>query len=407
MAFDGSVIEEDQTLAEARALEVGSEVTVQGIVTNVPGAFGNKSIYFEDETAGAMIYTKTLDESIQLGSKIKVIGTTSEYNGQFQIGMTSIELIDVDTHEVTPQVVTATEIGEATEAELVQLSGVVVKSLTADNYGNALLDVEHEGTTVNVKLDSRSGDDFTKLSAEIAVEDIITVTGIVSDYKGAYRLNARSVADFVKGTIVEDQTLEEARGLELGSEVTVTGIVTNTPGAFGNMSIYFEDETAGAMIYTKALDESIQKGSKIKVIGTTSEYKGQFQINMTSIELVDDVTYELEPQVIDETLVGETTEAELVKLESAYIVEMAFDQYDNAYLDLDVNGVTLEAKLDSRSGQGYEDLSQIYEIGDEINVMGIVSDYEGVYRLNLRSLDDVSVIEVPQAEIENFRSCYL
>jgi hypothetical protein len=89
-------------IADARMEPLGTEVTVEAIVTRTRGAF----TYAQDETAGITIrqtssaFRDSINTgAIRTGTKVRVSGTTSEFNGLFQINqgaITSWEIVSQD-----------------------------------------------------------------------------------------------------------------------------------------------------------------------------------------------------------------------------------------------------------------------------------------------------------------------
>lgn len=74
---------ETATIAEARAA-VGTDRTVliQGTVTTLPGSWGGKAFYVQDETAGVYVFSSSAEAgSLAVGDIVSITGKTSLYSG--------------------------------------------------------------------------------------------------------------------------------------------------------------------------------------------------------------------------------------------------------------------------------------------------------------------------------------
>ena len=129
-------------IADVRAGGTGQVVTVTGIVTRAQG----RSSFLQDETAGISLFQTSgaLRDAIDAGDvaagdSLTVTGTTSEFNGLFQIGdITSFTVLSRDNDLPMLQRVTLAEIaanGEEYESELIE-----VRNLTITDDGDGLFD---------------------------------------------------------------------------------------------------------------------------------------------------------------------------------------------------------------------------------------------------------------------------
>ncbi|MEN9839781.1 MAG: hypothetical protein RL177_1260, partial [Bacteroidota bacterium] len=126
-------------IADARALPLGSVVTVEGVVTRVKGNF----LYFQDATAGltlrqtsGALFDAMAAGTIVPGTRLKVTGKTSEFRFLRQINQPSSTVNDLASFEImgtspvpAAQVVTLSELqanGEAYEAELVRVNNATI-----------------------------------------------------------------------------------------------------------------------------------------------------------------------------------------------------------------------------------------------------------------------------------------
>lgn len=180
------------TIAEARAKTAGTTVTVEGVVTTEPGAFGGQSFYLQDETGGLYVFQST--SGFHAGDKVKVTAATALYNSEF-------ELTDIVTIEKTgtadiPAPVEATTVTDNNQGQLIQLKDVTVENIvSATPVGSFEFDaVAADGTSTHVRVDTRTG--VTESSFPYAAGDKINVTGVAAIFKDVYQLKPRNLNDF-------------------------------------------------------------------------------------------------------------------------------------------------------------------------------------------------------------------
>ncbi|HWQ30404.1 MAG TPA: CehA/McbA family metallohydrolase [Negativicutes bacterium] len=187
------------SLSEAKNMTPGSAVIVEGKVTTVPGSFGGKSFYMQDGTGGALIYPDTLDIAPAIGNAVRVVGTTKDYNGKFEIIPQKIEIIDTGTAEPDAKAISLGAVGEENEGILVKLSDVRVQKIESDSYKNATITITAGTVTGTVRLDSRTG--YSSDNLTMAVGDLVNITGIVEQSSTtSYRVMLRDIYDITAST---------------------------------------------------------------------------------------------------------------------------------------------------------------------------------------------------------------
>lgn len=146
--------EPGMTIAEARAAGVGAFVTVEGIVSRGQGAF----TYFQDATAGLSIrqthgdfYAALADGSISTGTRIRVSGTISEFQGLLQINEGDLEsfLILEQDVEIVPQIITLEDLqGDSHQGQLVQVDGLTTTATGSWNSASNYTVTDASGTAI-------------------------------------------------------------------------------------------------------------------------------------------------------------------------------------------------------------------------------------------------------------------
>ncbi|MET3938166.1 DNA/RNA endonuclease YhcR with UshA esterase domain [Paenibacillus sp. PvP094] len=180
------------TIAEARSKTAGTTVTVEGVVTTEPGAFGGQSFYLQDETGGLYVFQST--SGFHAGDKVKVTAATALYNSEFEL--TDIVAIEKTGTADIPAPVEATTVTDNNQGQLIQLKDVTVENVvSATPVGSFEFDaVAADGTSTHVRVDTRTG--VTESSFPYAAGDKINVTGVAAIFRDVYQLKPRNLNDF-------------------------------------------------------------------------------------------------------------------------------------------------------------------------------------------------------------------
>ena len=169
-------------IATVRAqTETGYKYTIEGIVTSNASGYDKDTaffdcIYVQDATGGICCFP--VAGNFKLGDRVRITGTTDFYQGEPELQVSSIELID-EGNEVTPTEVTAAEINDrSAEGKLVTLKGVVVSFEKANDLVQTIMVRDAAGNVARVFIDG-----YITTSTEVenlALGAEVTVTGLAS-----------------------------------------------------------------------------------------------------------------------------------------------------------------------------------------------------------------------------------
>ncbi|MFD1019864.1 thermonuclease family protein [Thalassobacillus hwangdonensis] len=193
------------TVEEAKALPIGTEVTVEGVVTSESGLWGSNGFYMQDDTAGTYVYQGDVD--VNPGDVVRLTGKTDEYNGEFQLG--NVSKLEVTGTAAIPEPVSVTpaEVNESNEGSLVQLEDVTITDLREANaYGTTEFTAVKGDESVLVRLDSRTGTTFETFP--YGEGDRITITGLSGEFNGTRQLKPRGIEDLVEAQVSPTEQLE-------------------------------------------------------------------------------------------------------------------------------------------------------------------------------------------------------
>ena len=277
------------TIAQARALPVGSTVTVEGVVTAGTGVYSSTTAYFQDETAGIVLFLgsspfSTLD--LAVGDSIRVTGVTSTFSQELQIGGGAALEVEVLGRVAprAPETVTVQDIlNNEYQGELVTINALTIDSIPATPTGGNFNIKVHDATgSMIVFFDTDAGIH----SSIFAVGQVWNMTGVGTSFNALREIKPRSQLDIVLtsnpgGTI----SIATARALPNGQVVTVTGVVTAGPQpdtVFAGNSFYVQDNTGGVNVFCGGTGgspcTSIGAGDSVTVTGSTGAFSGEEQI---------------------------------------------------------------------------------------------------------------------------------
>ncbi|WNG44039.1 DNA-binding protein [Archangium minus] len=195
-----SVLAACTPISEARNLDNGTQVTVEGYVTVPPGAFssalGNEGFAIQDNTAG--IYVKLAQKlDFGLGTHVRVKGTLNDENNLriLESEPGSVETLG-GTRQVRARDVRTGDVGESTEGLLVRVTATVTQAANDElPYGYELYVNDGSGE-VQVYIHGSAGFDPAAVRA-LTVGQRIQVTGLSAQYESTYEVAPRQPSDIV------------------------------------------------------------------------------------------------------------------------------------------------------------------------------------------------------------------
>ena len=187
--------------------------TIEGIVTSNASGYDKDTaffdcIYVQDGTAGINCFP--VAGNFKIGDKVRISGTTSSYQGERQLAVSSIEKIGEET-PVQPTVVSSKQINDGSVlGSLVTVKGVITRVEMANGLVQTIMVKDANGDESRVFIDGYITTAKDVVNAEVGRE--ITATGLAS-YDNTFtlsdgtpvapRIRIRDRADVVCGDKVE------------------------------------------------------------------------------------------------------------------------------------------------------------------------------------------------------------
>ena len=297
-----------QSIAAVRALAVGSEVHVRGVVTAAPGTVLNEStLAIQDESGGILVRLPSGSYSaITLGQMLEVRGALAAPYGNLELRPLADDITVLSSAALPePRQITASQLGEATEGVLARLT-VTISRMEASSTGSLTLFASDATGEARLFLDARLG----LIRSDFAVGQTLAIVGVVGDRLGLYRLWPRDASDI---TLIADSpaatptpappstpapgasadpspvaiiAIADALRAQ-GQTVAVEGVVTTKPGLLDSDGgrVTLQDATAAVLIRLPS-DASVRAGQQLRLTGTVGTYYGAPSISANDARVV-------------------------------------------------------------------------------------------------------------------------
>ncbi len=183
-------------IATARALPLGTEVTVEGSVTVPSGAFTSSTFdqgfAIQDETAGIFV-SIAADLNLKVRQKVRVTGTLADNgHGVLTVLVAGAGDVKIDGRgrRVVPRWVRTANVNESTEGLLVQVVGSISAPIVADPPFGTIVEVDDGSGPIRIFICTSTGIDVSHL----APGQTLSVTGLSYQF-GDYEVDPRFPRD--------------------------------------------------------------------------------------------------------------------------------------------------------------------------------------------------------------------
>lgn len=192
-SFGGGVIvtpptSDTVTVAQARALSVGSEVVFLATLT-ATDQFGGPA-YLQDSTAGIGLFDSQVhgDGLFNIGDQIWVKGEIGTFSNQIQlINVDTVALVDTAT--VAPTVVTLSELADY-EGQLITIENITFDSPNGLLYPNSNYDITDSTGTAELRIDAD-----VDLVGRLVPTGVTSVTGVLGRFQTTLQILPRFIPD--------------------------------------------------------------------------------------------------------------------------------------------------------------------------------------------------------------------
>jgi hypothetical protein len=268
---------------------------------------------------------------------------------------------------------------------------------TASEMAPAASDPDSTGRTSNGWVTMTPTPGTKNISPELLVTSASheTSTNTDSDTETDFRNSSDQSATETAESENADSTTEETadepalpfvslanlRSSPIGTELITEGIVSALPGVLGKQFFYIAG--SGVQVYLHSADfPTLSRGMRVKLRGVISQISGEMRLKLTSTDAIQKRGIEDAPLPHDITsaLVGEPTEGWLVR-----ITGTVSEKTGNSYQMTDSDGsirVTIKESTE---------IIPSFSVGDDITIVGIVSQTSSGYRILPRDQNDILI----------------
>ncbi|MCF2715842.1 endonuclease [Paenibacillus sp. UKAQ_18] len=188
---EGNTVPARISVAEARNLPAGKVVTLEGVVTTEPGAFGGQAFYMQDESGGIYVYQN--QSGFHQGDRVKLTASLALYNSELEL--TDPVAIEKTGEGQLPEAVQVTELSDANQGQLVELPTAMIRNvIDATPVGSFEFDAVSGEVSHHVRVDARTGLTWTSFPYQEGQQ--VKLKGISAIFKGNYQLKPRGLDDF-------------------------------------------------------------------------------------------------------------------------------------------------------------------------------------------------------------------
>ena len=261
-----------------------------------------------------------------------------------------------------------------------------VDSLTSSKSTNYTLD-----NNATVSSAFRNSSNISKVSLATS-----TMTN------GVYTLTVKNVKDTSNNAITSTSVkfcygavkISDARALGIGASVRVRGVIT-LGNEFGAPPAYLQDSTGAIAVFNYNLMTSVKRGDIWEVGGTLKDFFGLLEIDpLTDSIKISSGNPLPSPMLLKSTDLNGSFESQLVRVNKVkFALPGSFSTLvDSTYAAGDAFG-PLNVLISKGSNIAGSPIPN-----DSVNLVGIVNEWNGSYRLLPRTLADINVIDPPSSQ---------
>jgi DNA/RNA endonuclease YhcR with UshA esterase domain len=186
------------SIAAARALPLGSRVSIEGTVSTPSGAFASSffdvGFGMEDERAGIYVSLQT-DLHVVPGDRVRVTGVLADSFGLLVLLPDDPGDVDRRGHRRPPEARRAATgaVGESTEGLLVTVKATITRAPAPDDDFGFKLFVNDGSGELQIFVNLQTGIDVSQL----ALGETVKITGFSSQFEADFEIDPRFPQDVV------------------------------------------------------------------------------------------------------------------------------------------------------------------------------------------------------------------
>ncbi|WP_346862804.1 phospholipase D-like domain-containing protein [uncultured Draconibacterium sp.] len=275
------------TIEDARRQNIGSTVTVSGIVINDDEL--GLIRYIQDATAGIAVYDDKLSTT-QKGDSITLSGTLDDYNNLLEIKDVSTYTKHSSGHILPgPKILSIVQIGESYEGQLVRINSIEFSNAGGTFSGNTNYTFSDGSTTGELRISSSSS-----IVGQPIPSGKFSLIAICSQYsfenndtRNGYQLLPRDMNDFISSNSVNFTSSINA--VDISKNSITLGWSTDA-GAFPFVR-YGNENTSAALSNYKSGDSTTSEDENVHVAEITGLQASEIIYAQAFMVLESDTVY--------------------------------------------------------------------------------------------------------------------
>ncbi|HSL87643.1 MAG TPA: hypothetical protein VK861_11960, partial [Bacteroidales bacterium] len=271
------------TIADVQKAEEGLQFTIRGRLTSNVSGFDKStaffdSAYIQDETGGINIFP--IDGNYEAGTMLELTGITSSYQGEHQLNISSMKLVDSPITKVIPEMMATSEVTENLGL-LVQVEGIVRDIELVEGVVESIILEDVSGVPVRVFIDGYIGTVVVMPNFELG--DWVNAIGLSSIDPLGTRIRVRDRKEVTLKAKAADKTeLQDA--IEDAEKISLDGMTEESADAL------LEAILIAKAVLDDEFAEQAEIDEAIKMIHEAIEGLKQEPVVETSYTLKDEKT---------------------------------------------------------------------------------------------------------------------
>jgi hypothetical protein len=189
--FISSIIIAQTDIAAARALSMGTTVTVSGVAVSDEDDFSSPIIYIQDASAGIALYDFDMVDSFNIarGDSITVTGELADFQDLMEVTNVTSFTNHGQTNMPAPKSISVSGLNETNESMLVQIMHNNTDSTGVyDDYKNYMFESSADSFVVRIQ-------GGCNIEGDSILSHYHMITGIVGEYQTVFQLIPRDSLD--------------------------------------------------------------------------------------------------------------------------------------------------------------------------------------------------------------------
>ncbi|WP_107037999.1 endonuclease [Brumimicrobium mesophilum] len=194
-------------------------------------------------------------------------------------------------------------------------------------------------------------------------------------------------------TLVAQTDINDARNFPVGATVTIKG-VSSDGGELGPIR-YIQDETGGLPIYGGSQVGGVNRGDSVTVTGVIKDFSGLLEIDPITSLTNHGAQTEIDPWNINIVDLGNNYEGRLVRIDNVTFTDAGSTFANSTNYNFTDGTNTGTIRINSGTAMAGQTIP-----GGSQSVVGLLSEYNGLFQLLPRDINDIFGYTAPDKKIE-------